>query len=165
MITVYRIENPDGSGPYRGTNFILKDFAVEISRLKGDDTHPNPMSDMRDLIEKIVDNRNKDNPRFNIYDASEILLKGRKCAFQSIEKMRSWFNDDELSCMDAFGAVLVEYQLQSERDIHFGECQILFRYKNKKKKKYNICEYFNIPERKWYEANEYKARQFEQTFE
>lgn len=166
MITVYRIENPDGTGPYRGTNPKLKGFIVDISQARGFEAHPNPHGDMGDIIERITSYKERKTGNWmTMYDAAQLLMNGRICGFRSIQQLKDWFRDEDLACMSYYGAVLVEYHLKSDKDIHFGKKQVLFRYKNKKKIKHNICEYFNLQEKTKDEVQQYKDRQFEQTFE
>lgn len=142
MSIVYRIENPDGSGPYRGSNSKINNIANnEVSAIH----HPGPRTDAKfhDEVDRIFDKNNY----WNRNTAWDDLLVDKIFGFASKEQLRQWFYSWLLIEMSDAGAVVAEYHVKKS-DIVIGESQILFRYENKQKKQYDIIEYFKLREMK-----------------
>lgn len=141
MSIVYRIENPDGSGPYRGTN-------SKINKITGNDVsiirHPGPRTDAKFHAEVDKICIDEDCGRETGWSH---LLSDKVFGFNSKEQLREWFYKWMLIEMSDAGAVIAEYHVRKS-DIVLGESQILFRPKNKQKEQYDIVEYFKLREMK-----------------
>lgn len=142
MSIVYRIENPDGSGPYRGSNAKVNNITNnEVSAIR----HPGPRTDalFHNEVDRIFEKENY----WNRNTAWDDLLGDKIFGFASKEQLRQWFYTWMLIEMSDAGAVVAEYHVKKS-DIILGGNQILFRCENKQKKQYDIVEYFKLREMK-----------------
>lgn len=101
---VYRIEDKEGwLGPYRWhTNYIWSLYRGPDKHDRRE-SHPLPMEDGIWNFEEKVD----------------------YCAFESLAKLKEWFNDDEIQALEREGFVLALYKI-SKPKIKFGRKQVVF---------------------------------------
>lgn len=141
MSIVYRIENPDGTGPYRGSNSKVKYITSDVCPI----SHPGPRND--ELFHEAVDRICEKKDYWNRDTGWDDLLCDKEFGFASKEQLRSWFDTQMLISISEAGAVIAEYHVKKS-DIVFGEKQVVFVREKKQKKQYDIIEYFKLREMK-----------------
>lgn len=94
---VYRIQKPDGKGPYASFSERLW-----TTRTHSAPEHPSP-----------------DREGLNIQH-------GEICGFESIDKLRSWFNDKELNALHSLEYVVAVFKV-SPNSCKVGNKQVVFK--------------------------------------
>lgn len=126
--TVWRIEDSEGNGPYRGEDNIAR-YLGEMQREGLIDNGPLPWSD--DMLQE----------KFN---------RGAKpanwlCGFANIEQYKSWFCSEEArDLLDRQGYCLVKYEVDSA-DAWVGRTQAIFSPDKAKRVEVRAC---NAPDKK-----------------
>lgn len=104
MTTVYRVQRPNGYGPYWLYNLWLGYGEGDAVWIHGhnDDTHPSPRDD-----------------GLNVF----LGAMEWKCGFRDLDQLSDWFTDEELVTLYSHGFAI--YEIEAER-IQVGKRQILY---------------------------------------
>jgi len=109
-VTIYRIQNKDGYGPYRGPHCT-------------DEWSDRPNIHRRDLD-------NKHPPPFNETWKNLILdwesnIKDLFFGFKDIKQLKNWFNEKELDNLKDLGYDIIKLELH-EQQVWYGQHQVAF---------------------------------------
>lgn len=139
---IYRIEDEDGGGPYRGDNSHLNPFGSTSAS----DRHPLPVDDSL-LQESIRFRMGRD---LSASDAtwihwSSFLESDFIFGFTSIDQMRNWvYKDEWLYTMDKNGFFLSEFNVPKHH-VCVGNTQAVFRRKEATKhRRFTMADFFNL---------------------
>lgn len=102
---VYRVENSEGLGPYRGHGWHPTRHMDKV-------THPNPNWD-----EGMVEEWHR--RVGNHYDSQYVF------GFESMDQLNAWFNDQEMSDLMVFGYSIVAFEV-ADSDVIIGRKQLAF---------------------------------------
>lgn len=131
---IFRIENAQGSGMYRGGGASLGNCPI----YEQNERHPMPFDDSL-LISKCGDN-----VQDSLWSENSIPAKIFSYGFGSIDQLRSWLYKDEwLTWMAENNFVLLEIDASVA---HVGYSQAVYiKNINDVVIKHNIKEFFNLP--------------------
>lgn len=101
MKFIYRIEHPESKkGPY--THSWCDTWRCRPHNTKA---HPTPYEEQLDFSEHF------------------------KCGFESLEKLSSWFNDQELDALEKLGFELIVIPVELCEEVGYGKKQLIFKLK------------------------------------
>jgi hypothetical protein len=137
---IYRIEDEDAGGPYRGNNSDKNPFGSATAS----DRHPLPADDsllqdsIRFRMERDLDD--VDDCHWSSFLECEFIF-----GFASVEQMRNWvYNDTWLTRMDDNGFFLSVFDVPEDH-ICIGNTQAVFRRNHAISiRRYTMAEFFNL---------------------
>lgn len=137
---IYRIEDVDGGGMYRGDNSYANPVASSNS-----DRHPLPNDDSL-LMDNISFRMDQDVDPCDRHQHWTYFLEDEFIfGFASVEQMRNWvYNDDWLVSLDHVGFNLTVYDVP-ENHICIGNTQAVFRrHEATSNRRYTMAQFFNL---------------------
>jgi len=143
IMLIFRIEDQDGGGIYRGDKSHLNPISSFSST-----RHPMPVDDSK-LVEGV--NRIRNDGRVNSWISDVIESEGYIFGFGNTEQLRNWtYKDSWLWQLNENGFRLAVFEFddyQDGRDFILGHTQaIFFREKARQVSYFNIAEFFGIHE-------------------
>lgn len=137
---IYRIEDADGGGLYRGDNSFQNPVTSSSS-----DRHPLPNDDSR-LMDSISFRMDLDLGPDERYQHWTYFLEDEFIfGFASVEQMRNWvYNDEWLVKLDTVGFYLTVYDMP-EHHVCVGNTQAVFRrHEALSNRRYTMAQFFNL---------------------
>lgn len=112
MKFIYRIENEQGIGPYRGGDPLDLNYTAKHCGPQCPSPWRDP--DFRDFWNKLHDKDDYENWQFG---------------FKSMQQLRRWFSDKEIKDLEYCGFFVVAIPISMVKSYRTGKKQIIFKYR------------------------------------